>query len=114
MDRKEWAKPISREEAQRRAAGRSKFHRWRKHVAELRRLRVVELFNELGHGRRVKSEIARRLCLDRGTICRDVVALRESGWDRWDQWQRQEMRSTLVAQIYGLGRWSRSARQGRR
>jgi DNA-binding MarR family transcriptional regulator len=104
MDRNEWAKPVSRDMACRRAAGRSKFNLWRKREADLRRLHVADMLSEQGNGRGVQSQIARRLCLDRGTISRDVAEIRKRGWDRWEPRQRLERRQKIVAQIYGLVR----------
>jgi transposase len=49
----------------------------------------------------VRSQIARRLCVDRGTISRDVAEIRKTGWDRWNYWQRQEERQRIVNLIYG-------------
>jgi hypothetical protein len=90
MNRIEWTKPVSRDEASRRANGRAGYNHLRKLRADLRRVNVAKKLIEYGIGRGVQSQIGYELEADRATICRDIDALRAMGWDRWsrqEQWE---------------------------
>jgi hypothetical protein len=61
MNRAQWAKQVSPDEASRRAAGRAKHNKWQKDEALRLRLVVAQMLWDLGDGRGVQSQIARKL-----------------------------------------------------
>ena len=90
MNRAQWAKPVSPDEASRRAAGRDKYNKWQKDEALRSRLAVARMLCELGDGRGVQSQIAEKQFVHRSTVSRYIAELRRSGWDAMDLEQRQK------------------------
>ena len=79
MDRYDWAQPVSKEDAYRRAGGRRYYNSLRTFRAHDRRHQVVQLIHDYtGFGHGAQSWIARRLGVSRSTICRDFAALLKS------------------------------------
>jgi len=75
---REWSKPVSAEEAARRAGGRRAYNRLRKWRRLMRRVKVCELWWDqltVKNYRRLKAKIARQLGVSRSTICRDIAAM---------------------------------------
>ena len=70
-----WSRPVSFEEACRRAGGRRRYNAVRQFKALLRRQRVVELLLRWGMRRGVQSRIAVELGVHRSTVSKDVAAL---------------------------------------
>lgn len=71
-----WTNLVSHDEAARRAAGRRRINAQRRHRANVRRAKVVQMVEERGgleHGTR--AEIARELGVSRSTVSRDVAAV---------------------------------------
>jgi predicted transcriptional regulator len=60
----------------RRAGGRRRYNAQRQRAMLVRRLKVLALALELGHGRGVQAEIARLLGVSQATISRDLAAAR--------------------------------------
>ena len=69
----------------RRAAGRDRHNQRRKRLALVRLGLVLSELANVGFGRGHKSEIARRLGVDRSTVCRDLKTLNllERGYEPW-------------------------------
>jgi hypothetical protein len=84
MKRHEWNRPVTRNEAIRRAIGRERYNLQRRLYAEYRQIGIAEKLHQYGTMRGVQSLIAEQLHLDRATVCRDVAALRRAGFEHWD------------------------------
>jgi hypothetical protein len=68
----EWSRPVSADEAARRAAGRRAFNLRRQVAASTRQVEVVRLLGQYGIGRGMRARIARELGVHAATIGRDL------------------------------------------
>jgi len=71
----EWSRPVSADEAYRRAAGRRAHNLRRLLDASYRRTEVVRLLAEYGLKRGVRARIARELHVDPTTVGRDLAII---------------------------------------
>jgi hypothetical protein len=72
-----WSAPTDPDVVNRRAGGRRRYNAWRAFRAEYRRTQVAALLDVKGgmSVRGTQAEIARRLDVNRSTICRDLALL---------------------------------------
>lgn len=76
MDKSAWSSRTNSSDAYNRAGGRRKWNKRRLALANMRRAHLAELLDEARPGRGFASEAARKLGVNRSTICRDLQALR--------------------------------------
>jgi len=80
MQRSDWHKPTSDDEAKRRAGGRARYNAQRHTVALHRRIYgLLPMLNGYAPARGDLADLARRLGVSRSTVCRDVALLRRAG-----------------------------------
>ena len=70
-----WSAFRSSSEVHRRAGDRRKFNAMRKFKADMRRVKVENLFAEYGFARGARARIARELKVHRSTVSRDIRRL---------------------------------------
>jgi hypothetical protein len=107
VTRRAWAAPTTSAEATRRGVGRNRHNRERQDAALLRRVKILELWDEgaylpTEHGAR--ALLARQLGVDRSTISRDF---------RW-LWQQMAVSMCPTCETPVIGGWWRELeREGR-
>jgi DNA invertase Pin-like site-specific DNA recombinase len=105
MNTAEWSRPTTRDEAQRRAAGRARYDERRQSAAVARRMAIANLTamgNFRPYERGAKSALARQLGISRATATRDLQWLKKAlnmhacptcttliTWERWHELERQ-------------------------
>lgn len=80
MKRSDWSKPITDDEARRRAGGRARYNARRSDAAIKRRVyRLLPMLGGMEPSRGDLDDLARRLHVSKATVSRDVASLRRAG-----------------------------------
>ncbi len=79
MNKVLWSKPVSRDEANRRASGRRQYNSVRQCQAAMRRVEVAYMLISYGPFRGAQASVARRLGVSESTISRDADWLYKAG-----------------------------------
>lgn len=79
MRRSEWGKPVSADEAHRRAGGRARYNATRENRASKRRQQLLAMLRGKHPRRGELASLARQCGVSKATICRDVAMLQRTG-----------------------------------